>query len=132
MIGKKLSSSSPPAIIHIPSNKFINEPRTDHQSPSLNAVLLKGQRQRYHRKKSNDSEIIITPLVGVTASIHNYSNRTITPETESEGSSAQSFFDQKKNTFINELKHVYRRFSLLNCLKRSKGHDFERSPGCLT
>ena len=128
MIGQKLSSSSPPAIIHIPSNKSAQS----YQSPSENDDLLKGQRQRYHRKKSNDSEIIITPLVGVTASINNYSNRSITPETESEGSSAASFFDQKRNAFINEVRHIYRCFSLLNCLKRSKKHEFERSPGCLT
>ena len=128
MFARKLSSASPPAIIHVPNKECIKE--EPEQRLSANIDLLKGQRRRYHHKTCSNSEIIIAPIVGVTASLNNHSKRASTPNTEE--SSIQSFFDTKKNMFVEELKYIYRRLSLLNCLNKPKEREFERADGCLT
>ena len=128
MFAQKKSSASPPAIIHVPSKEHIEE--KPEQGLSKNFDLLKGERRRYHHKTHTNSEIIIAPIVGVTASLNNHGKRVNTPDTEEP--SAQSFFDPKKNIFVEELKYVYRRLLLLNCVKKPKKRKFERAAGCLT
>jgi len=129
-ISQNFSSSTPPAIIRVPSFSEFKQAEEEDNS-SITPTIVKGKKHR-ERKILGGSEIITTPIVGSVLPVTKTFNENTARKDAEELSTQSSFFHQKRNKFVKEMKYMYGRIALLNCLRKPKEHELERATGCLT
>ena len=129
LISQNFSSSTPPVIIRVPSFSEFKE--AEEEELSITPDIVKG---RIRRKRTivGDSGIITTPIVGAILPVTETFDENPTRTEAEELSTQSSFFHQKRNKFVKEIKYICSRIALLNCFRRPKEHELERATGCLT